>query len=439
MGFTSKLNLKMVDFKEISEEVDNLDTNLLMDLMKNLISINTVVPPGKSYREYVDMISPYFQDLNYSLEEVMVPKELVQEIPHELIGPRVNLVAKRDFGQKEWVSFYGHMDVVPAPNDGVGKWQSPPFEAKILENGEIYGRGVADMKGSMVCLIIALQIIERLNLNPLFNILVMNCTDEEIGVWPGVRYLAEKSYIEGIVYCMEGRINPIILSGAAGNLDVTVETIGISCHSGMNYLGVNALEEMVPILVELMELKKIVERRESRDISGGQNSKTGKKRNLTPMFNLDIIRSGEKSNIVPDICHLVINRRIIPDEKYLEVEQEIVDAIERGKKKSKAIDVKITFSYSYPPLKIDINGPGIKRMKKVISLVQDVPEDQIRTMGMAGSLDMSFIAQILNTQDIIIHGVGTKDSNIHGVNEMVRLEDVKTYIKEILTFLLIDF
>ena len=78
-------------------------------------------------------------------------------------------------------------------------------------------------------------------------------------------------------------------------------------------------------------------------------------------------------------------------------------------------------------------------MKKVISLVQDVPEDQIRTMGMAGSLDMSFIAQILNTQDIIIHGVGTKDSNIHGVNEMVRLEDIKTYIKEILTFLLIDF
>ena len=44
-----------------------------------------------------------------------------------------------------------------------------------------------------------------------------------------------------------------------------------------------------------------------------------------------------------------------------------------------------------------------------------------------------------NTQDIIIHGVGTKDSNIHGVNEMVRLEDIKTYIKEILTFLLIDF
>ena len=429
----------MVDLEKIFEEVDNLDTDRIMDLMRILINIDTVVPPGKSYREYVDAILPYFKDLNYSLEEVLVPKELVQEIPLELIGPRVNLVAKKDFGQKKWVNFYGHMDVVPAPNNGVEKWQFPPFEAKILENGDLYGRGVADMKGSMVCLILALQIIESLNLTPLFNILVMNCTDEEIGVWPGVKYLAEKGYIEGTVYCMEGRINPIILSGAAGNLDVTVETIGISCHSGMNYLGVNALEEMVPILVELMELKKIVEKRESRDISGGPNNKEGKKRNLTPMFNLDIIRSGEKSNIVPDICQLVINRRIIPDEKYLEAKQEIVDAIERGKKKSKAIEVKITFNYSYPPLKIDTNGPGIRRMKKVISLVQEVPEDQIRTMGMAGSLDMSFIAQILNTQDIIIHGVGNKDSHIHGVNEMIRLKDVKTYIKEILVFLLIEF
>ncbi len=428
----------MVDLKKIFEEVDNLDTDKVMDLMRLLININTVVPPGKSYREYVDAISPYFKDLSYSLEEVLVPKELIQEIPHDLIGPRVNLLAKKDFGQNKWINFYGHMDVVPAPNSGVEKWHFPPFEAKILENGELYGRGVADMKGSMVCLILALQIIERLNLTPLFNILVMNCTDEEIGVWPGVRYLAEKGYLEGTVYCMEGRINPIILSGAAGNLDVTVETIGVSCHSGMNYLGVNALEEMVPILVELMELKKITEKRESRDISGEPNIKTGKKRNLTPMFNLDIIRSGEKSNIVPDLCKLVINRRIIPDEKYLEVKQEIIDAIERGKKKSKAIDVKLTFNYSYPPLKIDTNSPGIKRMKKVLNLVHGIPKDQIISMGMAGSLDMSFIAQILNTQDIIIHGVGTKDSNIHGVNEKIKLEDVKTYIKEILVFLLIE-
>ncbi len=257
----------------------------------------------------------------------------------------------------------------------------------------------------------------------------MNCTDEEIGVWPGIRYLAEQGYIKGIVFCMEWQIHPTILVGAAGTLDVTVETIGKSCHSGMNFLGVNALEEMVPILVELMELKKIVEKRESKDIPGYQ------KRNLTPMFNLDIIRAGSKSNIVPDICQLVINRRIIPDEDYLEVKQEIIEATERGKLKSKALDVKMKFNYMYPSLRTDINSPGITRMKEVIKLVQNIPESGIIYRGMAGSLDMSFVAQILNTKDIIVHGVGNHDSKVHGVNEMIELRDIKTYVKEIITFL----
>lgn len=423
----------MIDIEEIYKEVDKLNIEEVMSIIKRLINIKTVVPPGDNYQEYVDVISPYFEALGYSLEEVTVPNKLIQEIPHDLRGPRVNLIAKKDFGQDKDVTFYGHMDVVPAPTEGVEEWRFPPFEAKYLENGKIYGRGVSDMKGAMACLILALQIMEKLELTPIYNISVMNCTDEEIGVWPGIRYLAEQGYIKGIVFCMEWQIHPTILVGAAGTLDVTVETIGKSCHSGMNFLGVNALEEMVPILVELMELKKIVENRESKDIPGYQ------KRNLTPMFNLDIIRSGTKSNIVPDICQLVINRRIIPDEEYLEVKQEIIEAIERGKKNSKALEVKMKFNYMYPSLRTDVNSPGITRMKEVMKLVQNIPENRINYRGMAGSLDMSFVAQILNTKDIIVHGVGNHDSNAHGVNEMIELKDIKTYIKEILVFLCVNF
>jgi len=422
----------MLDLEEIYKEVDKLNIEEVMSIIKSLINIKTIVPPGDNYQDYVDVISPYFKALGYSLEEVIVPNELIKEIPLDLKGPRVNLIAKKNFGQEKEITFYGHMDVVPAPTEGVEKWRFPPFEAHNLEDGKIYGRGVADMKGSMACLILALQILEKLELTPIYNISVMNCTDEEIGVWPGIRYLAEQNYIKGIIFCMEWQISPTIFVGAAGTLDVTVETIGKSCHSGMNFLGVNALEEMVPILVELMELKKIVEKRESKDIHGYKN------RNLTPMFNLDIIRAGEKSNIVPDICRLVINRRIIPEENYLDVKQEIIDAIERGKKNSKALDVKMNFNYMYPSLITDINKPGITRMKEVMKLVQNIPENKIIYMGMAGSLDMSYVAQILNTNDIIVHGVGNSYSNVHGVNEMIELRDIKTYIKEILVFLCAD-
>ncbi len=424
----------MVDLERIYEEVDNLGRHQIMDIMTKLVGVDTTVPPGNTYREYVDLISPYFKKLGYSLEEVIMPDELVKQIPYPLEGPRVNLVATKDFGQKKFVCFYGHMDVVPAPNDGEKKWRFPPFEATMIKSGKIYGRGTSDMKGAMACLILALQIIEKLKLTPKFNIRVMNCTDEEIGTYPGVRYLEERGYVKDIIFCMEGVINPIIPVGAAGALNVNVETIGRSCHSGMNFMGVNALEEMVPILVELMKLKKIVEERESADIPGVRPSDTGERMNMSPMFNLDIIRSGEKENIVPDLCTLTINRRYIPDEKYEDVIQEIQDAIDRGKAKSKALDVKVTYKYDYPAFKNDQNSPANLRIKKVMNLVQGVSEDEIAIVGSSGSTDMGF----LTNYDVIIHGNSSVVSNSHGVNETIKLKDILTYIKEIIVFLCAD-
>jgi len=427
-----------MSLEQIYNAVDNLNREKVMSVMRTFINIDTTVPPGNAYRRYVDALIPFFRNLGYSLEEVVVPEELVKQIPYPLEGPRINLVATKSFGRDKDVSFYGHMDVVPAPNDGEKKWRFPPFEATMIKSGKIYGRGTSDMKGAMVCLILALQIIEELKLMPKYNINVMNCTDEEIGIWPGIRYLAEKGYVKGTVFCMEGVINPIIPIGTAGALNVTVESFGRSCHSGMNFLGINALEETVPILVELMKLKKIVEARESKNIPGLPRFGTGEKRNMTPMFNLDIIHSGTKTNIVPDLCTLTINRRIIPDENLEDVKKEISEAIERGKAKSKLLDVKTTFIYDYPPMIADPNAPDITRMKKVMMEVQKVPENKILVIGNAGSTDMGYVSEILKTKDIILHGVGNPGSNDHAVNENVKLKEVITYIKELIVFLCVD-
>jgi len=426
------------NLNDVFKEVDGLDNDKIMEIMKTLINIDTKVPPASTYREYIDAISPYFKDLGYTLEEITLPEEVIKKIPYPIEGPRINLVATKDYGQDKFVSFYGHMDVVPAPNDGEKKWRFPPFEATLIKSGKIYGRGTSDMKGAMACMILALQIIEKLNLTPKYNIRVMNCTDEEIGGEPGVKYLAEQGYVKGTVFCMEGITSAFIIVGAAGALNVIVESIGRSCHSGMNFMGINALEESVPIMVELMELKKKVEVRESKDIPGLPGLGSSEKRNMTPMFNLDVIRSGDKANIVPNICTLTINRRFIPDENIDDVMKEISEAIERGKEKSKLLDVKTTFIYDYPPLRVDPNAPDVKRMKKVISMVQEIPEEQIMMFGMSGSTDMGNVCEILDTQDIIIHGCGNAGSNSHGVNETIRIKDVKLYIKELIAFLCAD-
>jgi succinyl-diaminopimelate desuccinylase len=429
----------LIDFDQVFNEVENLNKDVIMSMFQLLIGINTTTPPGNTYRKYVDAISPYFKNLKYELEEVIVPNELIEQIPSPLEGPRVNLVAKKNFGQAKEITFCGHMDVVPASDEGTEKWRFPPFEATMIKSGKIYGRGVGDNKGGMICLILALQFIEKLNLMPKYNIRILNCTDEEIGFYPGIRYLTEKDYVKGTIFSLDYSIEPIILMGTAGNLDVEVTTIGRSSHSGLSLLGVNALEEMIPILVELRKLKKKVELRQCKDIPGFPDPKTKEKRNMTPLFNLDIIKSGEKSNIIPDICTLTINRRTIPEENIEDVKGEIIDAIERGKVKSKALDVKIKFKYSYPPLKVDINSPEIQRVKKVIQFVHNLPEERIQISGMSMTFDVGFVAQILNTQEIILRGVVSAGSNTHGVNETIRLKDIKKFVKEIIVFLCADF
>ena len=135
-----------------------------MEIMKKFIKIDTSVPPGNTYRKYVDVISPYFIELDFTLEEILIPEKLIQQIPYPLEGPRINLVATKDYNQEKWITFYGHMDVVPALIEGKRKWRFPPFEATLVKSGKIYGRGTADMKGDMVCLILVLQIIDKLNL-----------------------------------------------------------------------------------------------------------------------------------------------------------------------------------------------------------------------------------------------------------------------------------
>ena len=141
----------MIGKEQIFNEVENIYRNHIMDIMNTLINIDTTVPPANSYREYVDALTPYFIDLGFDLEEVIVPQELVQQIPYPLEGPRINLVATKDYGQEKNISFYGHMDVVPAPNEGQEKWRFPPFKATMIKSGKIYGRGTSDMKGAMVC------------------------------------------------------------------------------------------------------------------------------------------------------------------------------------------------------------------------------------------------------------------------------------------------
>jgi succinyl-diaminopimelate desuccinylase len=417
-----------MDVKAAFAEVEK-NEEYIVHILQKILAADTTIPPGENYGKLVDIVEPEFQRFGLETERVVVPEDLVKQIPWELHGERVNLVAALKNGRPR-ASAYAHMDVVPIDEP----WTRDPFGGEVVD-GRLYGRGTVDMKGSIACLLGALKVIHDLGIEPLYSLNCLLCTDEEIGVYPGARYLAEKGYFSNHLLWLElGAMEPISTIGAAGSIRVDLKAYGKSCHSGMNYLGINPIEEMVPVLNRLMGLKRDVEKRLSRIPSfpfpGNPYDR------MTPMFNLNIIRGGTKDNIVPAECELTINRRYIIDEAYEDVIAEIEEAVEQGRKESKLLGLKMNVVHSYPPLEVDPETPAARRSREAKKAVKGY--EQFLCGGISGSTDLGFVAEALAPQKLEVASFGLiRASNIlaHAADEFVYVEDLVAMTKELVYYL----
>jgi succinyl-diaminopimelate desuccinylase len=308
------------------------------------------------------------------------------------------------------------------------RWEHDPFGAEV-DDGRVYGRGVADMKGTIASLLTALDVIRDLGLEPVWDITACICTDEEIGVYPGIWHLAKLGYVHAPVLCMEGSQDPVLRLGSNGAVDATVTVTGVSCHSGANYNGINAIEEAVPVLVELLALKREVEaRRSALPLAPAPNAPD----HLRPMFNIDIIHAGVKSNIVPATCTFVINRRFIPEEQYEDVEREIREAVQRGAEQSKAKAVDVSFMKAYPAYYQSPDHPLARKLVAVMKRIHGYSDADFHQTGSGGSTDMANVAQTIGTDQIATVGLGRqRESRAHGADENVRLTDALAHVKEL--------
>ncbi len=417
-----------MSYKDAFSKVEK-NEDYIVDILKKIIRVDTSVPPGENYGKLVDIVEPEFKKFGFETERVIVPEDKVKQMPWPLSGERVNLVASMK-NDKPKVSAYAHMDVVPIDEP----WTQDPFGGDVID-GKLYGRGTVDMKGSIACFLGAAKVLFDMGIEPKYSVNCCLCTDEELGVYPGARYLAEEGYFSNHLMWLElGAMEPIVTIGAAGSVRIDLVATGKSCHSGMNYLGVNAVEELVPVMQELLDLKKDVEKRLSRIPTFPLPNCPYDK--MTPMFNLNIIKGGTKENIVPATCELTINRRYIIEEKFEDVVREIEEAIDRGRKKSKLIDLSMNVVHSYPPVELEKENPAIKKMLEAKKAVKGY--EHFIYGGISGSTDLGFVAEILKPKKIEAAGFGLiRATNIlaHAVDEFVYVEDLVDMTKELVHYM----
>jgi succinyl-diaminopimelate desuccinylase len=156
------------------------------------------------------------------------------------------------------VCFAGHTDVVPpGPRDG---WTSDPFEP-VERGGFLYGRGAADMKGSLAAFVTAIERFLAEHPKPRGSIALLITSDEEGPSVDGTARVVERLAARGerIDYCVVGEpssvehLGDMIKNGRRGTLSGTLTVKGVQGHIAYPHLARNPIHLAAPVLAELAD------------------------------------------------------------------------------------------------------------------------------------------------------------------------------------------
>ena len=154
------------------------------------------------------------------------------------------------------IVFAGHTDVVPT--GPVDQWQSPPFEP-TLKDGVLYGRGAADMKGSLAAMIIACEEFVAEHPDHRGRIGFLITSDEEGPAVNGTVKVMETlaGQNKAIDWCLVGEpsstntLGDVVKNGRRGSLGATLTIKGVQGHIAYPHLADNPIHRALPALQEL--------------------------------------------------------------------------------------------------------------------------------------------------------------------------------------------
>lgn len=421
--------------ERIDKEVERKEEHIIAYL-QDLVKIRTFVPPGENYGKIVDYLLPLFEKLKFKCEKIEMPRDIYEERQKRgfLKGKRVNLLASKYCDAKKTLIIYTHLDVVP-PGAGDG-WSEglQPFDA-VVKGDRIYGRGTADSKGAVASLLTALELMDEKEIKSEYNLVVALTTDEEIGPYSGLCFLADAGILQGDYFLSMDGDNDGIGVATNGTMNWEITVYGRSCHSSMPFLGVNAIKEAMFVLQELMEMKKKVENKESKaPCSPYMEEKTGQK-HIKPVFNVTMIKGGVKENIIPTSCTLRGDRRYIPEEDAEEVKKEFGNIVEEIKKKH-GVELKWSCYDVYPPMFTD---PDNKWIKEVCEKASEAFKVDKKIGGAQGSLDVAYAIQRIKPLAYCFFGVGSAiESYTHAADENVKIADLRSYTEFLINLLALN-
>ena len=299
--------------------------------------------------------------------------------------------------------FAGHTDVVPT--GPLAQWQTPPFEPTLVD-GMLYGRGAADMKGSLAAMVTACERFVAEHPHHSGRIAFLITSDEEgiasNGTVKVVEWLQQRD--EKISWCVVGepsssdQVGDVIKNGRRGSLGGTLLVKGVQGHVAYPHLANNPIHAAAPALAELATTQW----------------DQGNEFFPATSFQVSNIKAGTgATNVIPGELEAIFNFRFSTELTEQDLRDKTTAILERH-----SLDYQLQWNLSGQPF-LTAAGPLVDATVAAIKESSGL-DTQLSTAG--GTSDGRFIAPT-GTQVIEL---GPVNATIHKVNECVRAADLDT-------------
>lgn len=357
----------------------------VLSLAKDLISRRSITPEDAGCQEV--MINR-LQALGFDIE-VLVFEDTT------------NFWARR--GQAAPLfAFAGHTDVVPSGPEE--QWHTPPFTPTVIED-HLHGRGAADMKGSLACMVVAVERFIEQHPDHKGSIAFLITSDEEGPFINGTTRVIDTLMArnEIIDMCIVGEpsstlhIGDVIKNGRRGSITGDLTIKGTQGHVAYPHLANNPVHQALPALAELAATKW----------------DDGNEFFPPTSFQIPNLASGTgASNVIPGEFQVQFNFRFSTELTDEDIKRRVHSTLD-----AHGLDYDLKWTLSGHPFLTD-KGDLITA---VVDAVKHVNHKKPELLTTGGTSDGRFIAR-MGTQVVEL---GPINATIHKVNECVSIPDLE--------------
>ena len=313
----------------------------VVELLGELIRLDTVNPPGNE--------TPAAELLRDYLAESGVESELYAKVPE-----RANLVARLPGRGGPSLLLLSHTDTVVAHP---AEWQVDPWSGE-LRDGEVWGRGALDMKGQVAANAVTIATLAREGFDPAGDLIFVAAADEEVGQGFGLPWLcrqhpeavrADYALNEGAGERIELLGRPFYLCSSAEKMSspFRLRVRGRAGHTSMPGIADNALVKAAGLIERLAayrpeqrlgpETEALVRAVAGQPLAAEEALKLAKEVEpaaaelLEPLLSLTLsptmISASERRNVIPSLCEVVVDCRLLPEQTQAEAETAVRDVL----------------------------------------------------------------------------------------------------------------